>query len=114
MKNQIFYRPTWIETDLKALRQNFKEIKRLAGKRKILAVVKADAYGHGMVRVAEVLDRAGADLFGVADIREGMALRIYGIRKPILLFEHCLPDFAKQVVDLKLTPAVSNFELASS
>lgn len=113
MKETLF-RPTWAETDLKALRHNFSQIKRLGKGKKILAVIKADAYGHGMIRVGQALERAGADFFGVADIREAMGLRIYGIKKPILLFENTLPYFARQIVELDLTPSVSNIELARS
>lgn len=115
-KKQIerLYRPTWAEVDLKAMRYNFRQIKRRAGNAKILCVVKADAYGHGLIQVARTLQKEGADFFGVADIHEGVALRMHGIQKPILLFENCLPPFAKSIVDYRLTPSISNIELAEA
>src|SRR3990167_2296123 len=111
---KIPFRPTWAEVDLRALRRNFAEIKRCAQKTGILAVIKADAYGHGMVKVAQSLIRQGVDFLGVADVREGFILRQSGINKPILLFEHSLPSHAREVIDFNLTPSVSNLELAES
>lgn len=112
--NETLYRPTWAEVDLKALRYNFREIKKLSAGKKILAVIKADAYGHGMIKAAQILDKEGAHFFGVADIREAMAIRICGISKPILLFENTLPIFAKKIVELNLTPSVSSLALAQA
>ncbi len=114
-KEAIFYRPTWAAVDLQALTHNFRQIKRIAGpKIKILSVVKADAYGHGMIHVAKALTEKGADFFGVADIREAMSLRIAGIKKPIVLFENTLPIFAKQIVQFDLRPSVSSWGLAAA
>ncbi len=105
---------TWAEVDLKAIRHNFYQIKRLAGKRnEILCVVKGDAYGHGMVRVATLLDRLGLGFFAVSDIEEGILLRKNGIKKPILLFESTLPSHADKIVDYHLTPSVCTWGLAA-
>ena len=114
-QEQIFYRPTWAEVDLDALRHNFRHIKGMAGRKtKILSVIKADAYGHGMIRVAKVLNEKGADFFGVADIREAISLRLAGIKKPIVIFENTLPIFAKQIVQFDLRPSISSWGLAIS
>lgn len=78
-------RPARALIDLRALRHNYRLARRLAGGR-ALAVVKADAYGHGAVRCAQALD-AEADGFAVACIEEALALREAGIRAPILLLE---------------------------
>ncbi len=79
-------RPTFAWIDLDALAHNFHLLrKRLGTDIAILAVVKADAYGHGSVPVAAALERAGADCFGVAFAEEGMELRHGGISKPILV-----------------------------
>jgi len=79
-------RPVWVEVDLDSIRHNYNEVKRLVGtKVKIMAIVKADAYGHGAVRVAKSLVEAGADCFGVAIMKEAMQLRRAGLQKPILI-----------------------------
>ena len=78
-------RPTWAEISLPALRRNFERVRTLAGKRKVMAVVKADAYGHGAVPVARCLAECGVDWFGVATVEEGMELRAAGVSQPVLL-----------------------------
>ncbi len=107
--------PSWAEVDLKAIRHNFQEIKRLAGKTtRILCVVKGDAYGHGLVRVASFLDQLGLEFFGVSDIEEGMILRKNGIRKPILIFESTLPSQAQRIVEYHLTPTICTMGMAKA
>ena len=76
-------RATRAVIDISALRHNFQQVRRAAPGRKIIAVVKADAYGHGAARVAAALDEAHA--FAVARIEEGAALRAHGVAKPLLL-----------------------------
>ncbi len=106
---------TIAHVDLKAIRHNFLEIKRLAGPyTEILCVVKGDAYGHGMVKVSALLDKLGANFFGVSDIEEGIVLRKNGLIKPILLFESTLSSHARQIVDYNLTPTICTLELANS
>ena len=106
---------TWAEVDLKAVRHNFFTLKKLFRKHtEILCVVKGDAYGHGMVAVAELLDQLGAHSFGVSDIEEGIILRKNGITKPILLFESTLPSQAGAIFDYNLTPTICTMELALS
>ncbi len=83
-------RPTWAEVDLNALTGNFQIIKSHVGAAvKVMAVVKANAYGHGAVACSRRLEAAGADWFGVALPEEGIELRGAGITKPIL----CLAGF---------------------
>ena len=80
------HRPTHVEINLAALRHNYQLIRQhLADSCEILAVVKADAYGHGAVEVARVLQRLGADMLGVAIAEEGLELRAAGITLPILM-----------------------------
>jgi alanine racemase len=71
--------------NLKALRHNLGRVKQAAPNSKVIAVIKADGYGHGIVRVAKALD--GADLLGVASLDEALELRSKSIRKPIILLE---------------------------
>ena len=87
-------RPVWAEVRLGALTHNIKAIRRYINAnggpnggtaRKILAIVKANAYGHGSVPVSRALARAGADWFGVTCTAEGIELREGKIRKPILV-----------------------------
>lgn len=83
-------RPTWAEINLQALAENFQSIReRVNPQVKIMAVVKADAYGHGAVASARRLAESGADWFGVALPEEGIELREAGIKEPVL----CLGGF---------------------
>jgi alanine racemase len=99
-------RPTAALIDLDALTHNFREVHRRAQRRKILAVVKAQAYGHGAVRTAKHLLGLGADILGVALLEEGRELREAGIDAPILVMGAVVPSQAKALVGLRLTPVV--------
>ena len=104
------YFRTDTEIDLGAIRRNAEAIKAYTGKR-LIAVVKADAYGHGIVPVTETL-RTVADMFAVATIEEGVALRQAGIRDPILILFSSLPEQAGQIVENGLIPAISDWKFA--
>jgi alanine racemase len=100
-------RPTWAQTDTQALASNFHLVKKHVGPAvSVMAVVKANAYGHGAVECARRLEREGADWFGVALPEEGIELRAAGIAKPIL----CLAGFwegqAGVCLQQRLTPVV--------
>jgi alanine racemase len=110
---------TWAEIDLKALAYNFEELKKLAKKNMahhagIMPVIKADAYGHGMLQVAKILDELGCKMFAVSNVLEGIALREGGFKQKVLTFESTLPSDATALVDHNLTPTVCNRELAQS
>ena len=76
----------WAEVDLKAISHNIRELRRITNpKARFMAVVKANAYGHGLVQVARLMEMLGADILGVAVLEEGMLLREQGIRSPILV-----------------------------
>jgi alanine racemase len=120
-KVQFEGRPVWAEVSLGALAHNLRAIRRrLASGRKqaspkaklpkILAVVKANAYGHGAVPIARALAKAGADWFGVTCSAEGIELREEGIRKPILLLTGFWEGEEKRVLQHNLTPAVTRCE----
>jgi alanine racemase len=109
--------PTWAEIDLKALVYNFEQLQKLAVKNMshslgIMPVIKADAYGHGMLHVAEALNGCGCKYFGVSNATEGMTLRVAEFKQKILLFESTLVSEAKDIVDYKLTPTVCALEMA--
>lgn len=120
-KVQFEGRPTWAEVKLGALTHNLRAIRRrLASRReqagakaappKILAVVKANAYGHGSVPVARALGKAGADWFGVTCSAEGIELREGGVRKPILLLTGFWEGEERRVIRHDLTPAITRCE----
>ncbi|HVA01662.1 MAG TPA: alanine racemase [Terriglobia bacterium] len=101
-------RPTWAEISLSKLRRNFEVVRRLAGTRRIMAVVKADAYGHGAVAIARTLAQAGADWFGVATVEEALELRAAGIEKPVLLLGGLYMSDPSDLIEYHLTPTVSS------
>ena len=106
------YFRTHTEINLEAIRRNAKAIKAYTGKR-LIAVVKADAYGHGVVRVTEAL-HAVADMFAVATIEEGAALRQTGIREPILVLFSSLREQATEIIEYGLTPTIGDWEFADT
>lgn len=110
---QSYYR-CWVEVDLDALRQNVAAIRRrLQPGTKLMAVVKADAYGHGLAQVAGVLMQCGVDAFAVANLTEALLLRhIGGIGWPILLFGASLPFEVRKIVEQNITPTISTLEEA--
>jgi alanine racemase len=83
---------TWAEVDLGAIRHNVHTLKRRAGDARLMAVVKANAYGHGAVPVARAALEAGADSLAVVTVEEGAEIRSAGIEAPILVFTDLLPD----------------------
>ncbi|MFA6321674.1 MAG: alanine racemase, partial [Candidatus Omnitrophota bacterium] len=98
------YRPTWAEIDLKAIEHNCRQVKRLLGRNiNIMAVVKANAYGHGIVEVSTVLEKIGVNYLGVATTDEAVRLREYGIKTPILVLGSVLPDEVKVLVENDIT-----------
>ena len=103
---------THTEIDLLAIRQNAETIKRHTGKQ-LIAVMKADAYGHGAVPVATTLHPV-ADMFAVATVEEGIELREAGIRKPILILFSCLPAQVEQIVEFNLTPSIGDWKFANT
>jgi len=105
-------RPTVARVDLDAIKSNFRHIADyLAGERSaspgIIAVVKANGYGHGAGQVARALEDAGADLVACADIEEGVALRAAGVRAEILVFGALSVSDLDGVFDARLTPTIS-------
>jgi alanine racemase len=106
-------RPTVAEVDLDALTHNVQQIRRhLKEKVEILAVVKADAYGHGAEAVAKELTLAGVSLFGVACVEEGIALRRSGVALPILVLSGIYPGDLQEILRNRLTPVLYAWETA--
>lgn len=106
-------RPTWAEIDLRAIKHNLKEIRRVTHPgADIMAVVKANAYGHGVLPVASVVLANGATSLAVAIPEEGIYLRRQGISVPILLLGLTLPEQAEEIVRNHLTPTVATWDSA--
>ncbi len=101
-------RPVWAEVDLDAVARNVRLLKGQAGGAVLMAVVKANGYGHGAVAVARAALSAGADRLGVICVDEGEQLRRAGIDAPILVMGHTPPTDAARLVDLSLTATVAS------
>ncbi len=105
----------WAEIDIDALLHNYHKIKNVAGDVKILAAVKADAYGHGGREVARILENSGVEYFGVASIEEGIDLRIRGqIKKSILVLSPIPYREIGLIFDYNLTPTVTEAGFAKA
>ena len=100
------YRPTWAEIDLLALSANLRAIRARVGTRPILAVVKANAYGHGAAGVARALEKDGVESLGVALPEEGIELRRAGVSRPILILGGFAPEQADAILQHRLVPAI--------
>ena len=112
-QNIIARRPTWAEIDLNNLAANFNQIKqRVSPAARVMAVVKANAYGHGAVECARKL--SAADWFGVALPEEGIELRTAGIAQPILCLAGFWPGQASMCIQHKLTPVAYRLDMIES
>jgi alanine racemase len=104
-------RPVWAEISLQAILHNLRAIRKQVGaSRKILAVVKSNAYGLGAVPVAKALQKAGTEWFGVTCANEGVELREAGIRKRILILTGFWPGEEKRLIQNNLTPTVTRVD----
>ncbi len=104
-------RPTVAEIDLEALAFNYRQIrKKVPRGTKILAVVKADAYGHGALPISLKLEKLGVHYLGVAISEEGVALRKGGVKTPILILGGIYKDGAEEAIRYGLTPVVFDIE----
>ena len=106
-------RPTWLEIDLSAIGQNTQRFKQIVGPDvRVLVSLKADAYGHGALRVARTVVRNGAEWLGVATVSEAAPLRQAGVDAPILVFGYIAPWQAREAVRLNLRATIFTSELA--
>lgn len=106
MKNihqQLLTRPTFVEINMKHIKHNFKEVKKYISNQKIMCIVKGNAYGHGIVPMAQHFESLGADYFGVAIPEEGVELRKAGITKPILVLSAIADKQISICIDYELT-----------
>ncbi len=104
-------RPAWLEVDLSAISSNISAVRHLVGpKTDVMAVIKANAYGHGLEQVAKAAICGGAAALGVAILQEGLKLREAGIDAPVVVLGPALPDQAEALVAAHLSAVVSTEE----
>ncbi|MDR1797820.1 MAG: alanine racemase [Clostridiales Family XIII bacterium] len=103
-------RAAWVEIDLGAITENFHSLRRLAFGCETIACVKADAYGHGLVKVSWELVKAGTEYLGVATIEEAMDLRAAGIPVPIVLFGAPPRENIKEALDQQVIPVITTYD----
>jgi len=109
------FRPLWIEIDLKALRNNFLTIRNHIERNvKIMAIIKQEAYGHGLIPIAKELINLGVDFFGVGSLEEAISLRKADIKKPILVLSSVFSKFSEYFIEYKITPTITNLEFAKN
>lgn len=108
-----FLKRTWAEVDLDKINENFAAIRLYVSQGcKVMAIVKADAYGHGALVISKELDKAGADYFGVSNIEEAVQLRRCGIIKPILILGYTPPGLAGELIAQSIIQTVFSSEYA--
>src|SRR5262245_62158585 len=106
-------RPVLAEVDLGALVANFRELRsRLQPGVRVIASIKADAYGHGAVPAAETLEREGVEMLTTGSFDEAVAVREAGVRLPILMLPAALPAGMPELLRHGLTPTVCDLATA--
>ena len=111
MKERL--RRTWAEIDLDALARDFQAVREAANPQaKVCCVVKADAYGHGAVRIAREFEELGADWFAVSNLEEALQLRLGGIQKPILVLGYTPPEEAAALSNHHISQCVYSLDYA--
>ena len=107
-------RPAWSEIDITQIENNAITISKLVYPAKVMAVVKADGFGHGLVETSKAALKGGATNLGVATLDEGIALRRSGVKEPILLLGTIHPRFAELLYINNLSVALCTFDLAKA
>lgn len=106
-------RPTWAEVNLDFIKHNFCQLKNIIGNEiKVLAVVKANAYGHGIIEISRVMGKQGVDYLGVATLDEAIYLRKSRIKVPILVLGSVFPHEFEHALDYNITLTLCNQELS--
>ena len=100
-----------IQIDLARIQSNYKQLKALVAPSEVMAIVKANAYGHGMHEVAQALEEISADALGVADLEEAIALRAAGIKSRLMCWILSVEDDFAMAAEQNIELGVSNFEV---
>lgn len=109
----FFLKRTWAEVDADSLASNFNAIRSyVRSDCKLMAIVKADAYGHGAPFAANEYEKLGADYFGVSNIDEAVQLRNSGITRPILILGFTPPECAGEMIEKNITQTVMSLDYA--
>ena len=113
VRNQPETRWAWVEVDRGALRKNVRAFRRLLrGRERLCCVVKADAYGHGANECCQIMQQAGADMFAVATVAEGVQLREAGIKLPVLVLSEPPIEAIPTLLAYNVMPSVYTVEFA--
>ena len=106
-------RRTWAEIDLDALARDFAAVRQAANPNaKVCCVIKADAYGHGAVRMAQELETLGADWFAVSNLEEALQLRLAAIQRPVLVLGYTPPEEAASLAKYAISQCVYSLDYA--
>ena len=103
----------WLEIDLGAIRRNIERIQTLS-KRPVMAVLKANAYGHGLIEVSKTAVKAGAAWLCVARVEEAIRLREAGIEIPLLVMGYTRPERVADAIKYRISLMVNNYDLATA
>ncbi len=103
-------RPTSVKIDLTAIRHNFESLQQISGDASLMCILKANAYGHGLIQVATFLQKLNAQYFGVAYLEEGIMLREAGIKTPILVMGGIIGDQIPLFLEYDLTITASSVD----
>lgn len=103
---KMFLKRTWAEIDISALLHNLNFIRQKANGKKIMVIVKADAYGHGVALVVPALEKAGVDAFGVSNIDEALELRKLGVKTPILILGYTPVSSVESLIENDITQTI--------
>jgi len=105
----------WAEVGLKAIAHNVRELRRITHpEARLMVVVKANAYGHGVVQITRTALENGAEVLGVARLNEGVALRKAGFDEPVLIFGYTPPVLARQLIEFDLIQSVWSLRTAEA
>ena len=113
MNAMHYLKRTWAEIDLDAVEQNLLAIRNAAGGKRIIAVIKADAYGHGASTIARLYNRLGVNAFAVSNIDEARVLRVDEVKGDILILGYTPPEFAFELFENSITQAVTDATYAA-
>ncbi len=112
INDQVPLRAAWVEVNLKAIERNARRLTQIAAPAEVMAMVKANAYGHGAIPVSQAALRGGAKWLGVYTVGEGVELRRAGISAPILVVGPTMPPLARAGVAHDLTLTVFSMDVA--
>lgn len=108
-----YFKRTWAEVNLDNIEHNYNVIRsQISEKTKLCCVIKADAYGHGSLELAQLYERLGADFFAVSNLEEALELRIGGITLPVLILGYTPASYAKELAENNISQAVFSVEYA--